>query len=237
MFLGKTQKISHWRLKFLLFIYFSPVIFDRFGNLSLFSSSWSPELILRSGSCYDYDKLILFQNKWYREVSCDDLIDEFVYSVKELWNMQLMQYLLYIIYNAYVFLWKIWLICMRKFDTSASGFIFIFLLVVWNLTFSYLICVLFICLCIYLFRKLCLIKLKRALFARYLAELLAERQKLSPFMPVLPHSYHLLNQGGLHWWMASHFVSSYFAVYQYEMEISSSGLIGLRYMAVSLRGF
>ncbi|KAK9269489.1 hypothetical protein L1049_001264 [Liquidambar formosana] len=29
---------------------------------------------------------------------------------------------------------------------------------------------------------------------KYLSELLAERQKLSPFMPVLPHSYRLLNQ-------------------------------------------
>ncbi|CAL9060889.1 unnamed protein product [Musa banksii] len=29
---------------------------------------------------------------------------------------------------------------------------------------------------------------------KYLAELLAERQKLSPFVPVLPHSYRLLNQ-------------------------------------------
>ncbi|WOL19207.1 KH domain-containing protein [Canna indica] len=29
---------------------------------------------------------------------------------------------------------------------------------------------------------------------KYLAELLAERQKLNPFLPVLPHSYHLLNQ-------------------------------------------
>lgn len=32
---------------------------------------------------------------------------------------------------------------------------------------------------------------------RYLSELLAERQKLSPFMPVLPHTYRLLNQGEL----------------------------------------
>lgn len=30
---------------------------------------------------------------------------------------------------------------------------------------------------------------------RYLSELLAERNKLSPFVPVLPHSYRLLNQG------------------------------------------
>lgn len=30
---------------------------------------------------------------------------------------------------------------------------------------------------------------------RYLSELLAERHKLSPFVPVLPHSYRLLNQG------------------------------------------
>ncbi|XP_057486028.1 KH domain-containing protein At5g56140 isoform X3 [Actinidia eriantha] len=30
--------------------------------------------------------------------------------------------------------------------------------------------------------------------SRYLSELLAERHKLSPFMPVLPHSYRLLNQ-------------------------------------------
>ncbi|KAF8391718.1 hypothetical protein HHK36_024027 [Tetracentron sinense] len=30
---------------------------------------------------------------------------------------------------------------------------------------------------------------------KYLTELLAERHKLSPFMPVLPHSYRLLNQG------------------------------------------
>ncbi|KAG6516999.1 hypothetical protein ZIOFF_020376 [Zingiber officinale] len=29
----------------------------------------------------------------------------------------------------------------------------------------------------------------------YLTELLAERQKLNPFVPVLPHSFHLLNQG------------------------------------------
>lgn len=29
---------------------------------------------------------------------------------------------------------------------------------------------------------------------KYLSELLAERHKLSPFMPVLPHSYRLLNQ-------------------------------------------
>lgn len=37
--------------------------------------------------------------------------------------------------------------------------------------------------------------LKWAVLARYLAELLTERQKLSPFMLVLPHSYRLLNQG------------------------------------------
>lgn len=30
---------------------------------------------------------------------------------------------------------------------------------------------------------------------KYLSELLAERHKLSPFVPVLPHSYRLLNQG------------------------------------------
>ncbi|GFY99242.1 RNA-binding KH domain-containing protein [Actinidia rufa] len=30
---------------------------------------------------------------------------------------------------------------------------------------------------------------------KYLSELLAERNKLSPFVPVLPHSYRLLNQG------------------------------------------
>lgn len=30
---------------------------------------------------------------------------------------------------------------------------------------------------------------------RYLSELLAERHKLGPFVPVLPHSYRLLNQG------------------------------------------
>ncbi|XP_038986658.1 KH domain-containing protein At5g56140-like isoform X4 [Phoenix dactylifera] len=32
---------------------------------------------------------------------------------------------------------------------------------------------------------------------KYLSELLAERHKMSPFMPVLPHSYRLLNQGEL----------------------------------------
>ncbi|KAG6475582.1 hypothetical protein ZIOFF_064810 [Zingiber officinale] len=36
--------------------------------------------------------------------------------------------------------------------------------------------------------------LRRALFARYLAELFAEQQKLNPFVQVLPHSYHLLSQ-------------------------------------------
>ncbi|XP_072969319.1 KH domain-containing protein At5g56140-like isoform X2 [Typha angustifolia] len=30
---------------------------------------------------------------------------------------------------------------------------------------------------------------------KYLSELLVERQKLNPFVPVLPHSYRLLNQG------------------------------------------
>ena len=30
---------------------------------------------------------------------------------------------------------------------------------------------------------------------RYLSDLLAERHKLGPFMPVLPHTYQLLNQG------------------------------------------
>ena len=30
---------------------------------------------------------------------------------------------------------------------------------------------------------------------RYLSELLAERQKLGPFMPVLPQCYRLLTQG------------------------------------------
>lgn len=33
---------------------------------------------------------------------------------------------------------------------------------------------------------------------KYLSELLAERHKLSPFMPVLPHTYRLLNQEILH---------------------------------------
>ncbi|RZS26389.1 hypothetical protein BHM03_00059722 [Ensete ventricosum] len=33
------------------------------------------------------------------------------------------------------------------------------------------------------------------LLLTYLSELLAERQKLSPFVPVLPHCYRLLNQG------------------------------------------
>jgi hypothetical protein len=32
---------------------------------------------------------------------------------------------------------------------------------------------------------------------KYLAELLAERHKLNPFVPVLPHSIRLLNQGEL----------------------------------------
>lgn len=32
-------------------------------------------------------------------------------------------------------------------------------------------------------------------FYRYLAELLAERHKLSPFIPVIPHGIRLLNQG------------------------------------------
>jgi hypothetical protein len=32
-------------------------------------------------------------------------------------------------------------------------------------------------------------------FSRYLAELLAERHKLGPFIPVIPHSVRLLNQG------------------------------------------
>uniref|UniRef100_A0A453PG23 STAR protein homodimerisation region domain-containing protein n=1 Tax=Aegilops tauschii subsp. strangulata TaxID=200361 RepID=A0A453PG23_AEGTS len=35
------------------------------------------------------------------------------------------------------------------------------------------------------------------LSTRYLAELLAERHKLNPFVPVLPHSIRLLNQGEL----------------------------------------
>ncbi|GAU16379.1 hypothetical protein TSUD_117280 [Trifolium subterraneum] len=30
---------------------------------------------------------------------------------------------------------------------------------------------------------------------KYLSELLGERQKISPFMAVLPHCYRLLNQG------------------------------------------
>ncbi|KAK9134113.1 hypothetical protein Scep_013641 [Stephania cephalantha] len=34
---------------------------------------------------------------------------------------------------------------------------------------------------------------------KYLSELFAERQKLGPFMPVLPHSYRLLNQGAIFW--------------------------------------
>jgi hypothetical protein len=32
-------------------------------------------------------------------------------------------------------------------------------------------------------------------FCRYLAELLVERHKLSPFIPVIPHGIRLLNQG------------------------------------------
>ena len=32
-------------------------------------------------------------------------------------------------------------------------------------------------------------------FDRYLSELLAERHKLTPFLPVLPHAFRLLNQG------------------------------------------
>ncbi|OMP06918.1 hypothetical protein COLO4_07780 [Corchorus olitorius] len=44
---------------------------------------------------------------------------------------------------------------------------------------------------------------------KYLSELLAERHKLSPFMPVLPHTYRLLNQGSeshinLDSWSMSH---------------------------------
>lgn len=35
------------------------------------------------------------------------------------------------------------------------------------------------------------------LVGRYLSELLAERHKLNPFMPVLPNTYRLLNQGQL----------------------------------------
>nr|ABK93571.1 unknown [Populus trichocarpa] len=33
---------------------------------------------------------------------------------------------------------------------------------------------------------------------KYLSELLAERHKISPFLPVLPNTYRLLNQGEVH---------------------------------------
>jgi len=36
------------------------------------------------------------------------------------------------------------------------------------------------------------------LLSRYLSELLAERHKIIPFMPVLPNIYRLLNQGEVH---------------------------------------
>jgi hypothetical protein len=42
-------------------------------------------------------------------------------------------------------------------------------------------------------------------FSRYLAELLAERHKLNPFVPVLPHSIRLLNQGELSCNQSCHF--------------------------------
>lgn len=41
---------------------------------------------------------------------------------------------------------------------------------------------------------------------RYLAELLSERQKLGPFVQVLPHCSRLLNQGGLIRSLLLHFV-------------------------------
>lgn len=36
------------------------------------------------------------------------------------------------------------------------------------------------------------------LSSRYLSELLAERHKITPFLPVLPNTYRLLNQGEFH---------------------------------------
>jgi hypothetical protein len=49
----------------------------------------------------------------------------------------------------------------------------------------------------------------RFLFCRYLAELLAERQKLAPFMQVLPFCNRLLNQGlfPLPFWIFSVYLS------------------------------
>lgn len=41
---------------------------------------------------------------------------------------------------------------------------------------------------------------------RYLAELLSERQKLGPFVQVLPHCSRLLNQGGFIRSLLLHFV-------------------------------
>ncbi|KAK9046208.1 hypothetical protein V6N11_052105 [Hibiscus sabdariffa] len=40
-----------------------------------------------------------------------------------------------------------------------------------------------------------LLTLPISLPEKYLSELLAERHKLSPFVPVIPHTYRLLNQG------------------------------------------
>lgn len=50
---------------------------------------------------------------------------------------------------------------------------------------------------------------------RYLAELLSERQKLGPFVQVLPHCSRLLNQGGLIRSLLLHFVVTILVIISY----------------------
>uniref|UniRef100_A0A6N2LDR1 K Homology domain-containing protein n=1 Tax=Salix viminalis TaxID=40686 RepID=A0A6N2LDR1_SALVM len=60
---------------------------------------------------------------------------------------------------------------------------------------------------------------------KYLSELLAERHKITPFLPVLPNTYRLLNQGILHPSSAQNWLSS---------QGSSSGLIVKRTIRVDI---